>query len=222
VSVSFGADGGTCAITNVYDAGLFSYEKEAKMIELQKAKDWGDVLLKWITIIAIPVGGWWAYYNFSITDSAEANPVISVSADVLPYDEHNALLVAHLKPKNVGKVPIELTGGKIGGDISLTIRVLTSDIKPGRIEEGKLPEQASIVSLVAENSGDYIIEPNVEYDDVRAFIVPKGNTYFVNGVLTLPNPSGKSEDEALVDSSFVIEVKKRDQSSPRKNDSGKE
>lgn len=177
------------------------------MMELQKAKDWGDVLLKCMTIIAIPVGGWWAYYNFSITDTAELNPVISVSADVLPYDAQNALLVVHLKPKNVGKVPVELAGGKIGGDISLTIRVLTSGIKAGRVEEGKLPKQAALDSLVAENSGDYIIEPSVEYDDVRAFVVPKGKTYFVNAELTLPNKGGKPDDEESVDSSVVVEVK---------------
>jgi hypothetical protein len=162
-------------------------------MELQKAKDWSDVVLKWVTIIAIAVGGWWAYYNFSITDTAEINPVISVSADVLPYDAQNALLVAHIKPENVGKVPVELTGGKTGGDISLTIRVLTSGIKLGRVEEDKLPQQAALDSLVAENSGDYIIEPGVKYDDVRAFVVPKGKTYFVNAELTLPNEGGANQ-----------------------------
>lgn len=45
------------------------------MFDMQKAKDWSELILKWLTIIAIPIGAWWTYHNFSITDTAELNPV---------------------------------------------------------------------------------------------------------------------------------------------------
>jgi hypothetical protein len=177
------------------------------MIDLQKVKDWGDVLIKWVTVIAILIGGWWAYHNYSIADTAEINPIINVSAEVLPYNNDSRLLVTHIKPDNVGVVPVELTGGKIGGDISITISKIPPDLSQGRIEASKLSQLYGIKSLVAENDGSYIIEPHARYDDVRVFVVPKGQTYFIHTEMVLPNESGNPEDEESVDSSFVIEAK---------------
>lgn len=85
----------------------------------QLAKDWIDLAFKLVSLIAIPIGGWWAFHNFSITDTDKWNPKIAVSAEVLPYDAQSSLLVVHVKPKNIGKVPINLYGGN-NGDISLT------------------------------------------------------------------------------------------------------
>ena len=178
------------------------------MIDLQKAKDWSDLLLKWVTIIAIPIGGWWAYHNYSIADTAELNPIISVSAEELPYDSNSSLLVAHIKPDNIGVVPVVLEGGKNSGDISITISKLPSGLTQGRVEEKNFLKQWEIKSMVAENDGSYIIEPHAKYDDVRIFVVPKGQTYVVQTEMILPNESGNSEDDQSVDSTFVIEIKK--------------
>jgi hypothetical protein len=102
---------------------------------------------------------------------------------------------------------VELTGGKIGGDISITISKIPPDLSQGRIEASKLSQLYGIKSLVAENDGSYIIEPHARYDDVRVFVVPKGQTYFIHTEMVLPNESGNPEDEESVDSSFVIEAK---------------
>ncbi|BCK86602.1 hypothetical protein MIZ01_0366 [Sideroxyarcus emersonii] len=174
---------------------------------MQRAKDWSDLLLKWVTIIAIPIGGWWTYHNFSITDTAEWNPVINVSANALPYDSHSSLLVVHVKPKNIGKVPIVLKGKNSGGDIAITLRTLPANLKQGRIDEDKLPKLNELKSVVSEFSGEYVLEPGVEYDDVWSFIVPKGKTYFVHVELDWPYKGNKPQDGYEVDSSYIVEVK---------------
>lgn len=153
---------------------------------LQKQlKEWGSALLPWVTIISIPIGGWWAYHNFSITDTAEWNPEIRVSADVLPYDSNSSLLVVHVKPKNIGKVPIELQGGVKGGDISLTVSLIPSKHILGRVNEAELTKVDEIKSFVKELRGDYALEPGVEYDDLKYFVVSKDKLYVVSAQFNL-------------------------------------
>ncbi len=171
-------------------------------------KEWGSTLLPWITIVSIPVGGWWAYHNFSITDEGEWNPVISISAEVLPYDG-NELLVVHVRPKNIGKVPVKLFG-KNKGDISVSLAELPSGHTIGRIQDDELKVINKIESLVAENSGEYGLEPGVEYDDVQYFIVPEPKPkttkyYVVSTELSWPNV-GNPADGYVVAASTVVKV----------------
>jgi hypothetical protein len=176
---------------------------------LQKhLKEWGGALLPWVTIVSIFVGGWWAYHNFSITDTAEWNPEIRVSAKVLPYDSKTCLLAVHVKPKNIGKVPISLHGGTKGGDISLKVSAMPSKHGLGRINENELTKTEEIKSFVKELRGDYILEPGVEYDDLKYFILLKDGLYDVNAKMDLPYDGENPDDGDEVDSSTVVKVPK--------------
>jgi hypothetical protein len=176
---------------------------------LQKhLKEWGSALLPWVTIVSILVGGWWAYHNFSITDTAEWNPEIRVSAEVLPYDSNSSLLVVHVKPKNIGKVPISLHGGKKGGDISAIVSSMPLKHGTGRINESELTKVEEIKSLVEENNGEYSLEPGVEYDDLQYFIVPKDRLYVVNTELAWPYDGANPDDGYAVDATTVVLVQK--------------
>jgi hypothetical protein len=176
---------------------------------LQKyLKEWGSALLPWVTIASLFIGGWWAYHNFSITDTAEWNPEIRVSADVLPYDSNSSLLVVHVKPKNIGKVPIELQGGVKDGDISVTVSSIPSKQGLGRINETELMKVDEIKSFVNELGGDYILEPGVEYDDLKFFVVSKDRLYFVSAQLNLPYDGDNPDDGDEVDGSTVVQVPK--------------
>ena len=176
---------------------------------LQKQlKGWGSALLPWMTIISIPIAGWWTYHNFSITDTPEWNPEIRVSADVLPYGSNLSLLVVHVKPKNIGKVPISLYGGVKGGDISVKVSSMPSKHGLGRIIESELTKVEEIASLVKENSGEYSLEPGVEYDDLQYFVVPKDKAYLVNAQLDWPYDGENPDDGYRVNASTVVPVPK--------------
>ena len=173
-------------------------------------KEWGGAVLPWITILSIPIGGWWAYHNFRITATPEWNPSISVSAEVLPYDGKK-LVVVHVRPKNIGKVPITLFG-KDNGDISVTLKAMPVTHAAGRILDKELSAVDEIKSLVAENDGEYGLQPGVEYDDVQYFVVPKPQAtkyYVVSVELDWPY-EGKASDAYNVDSSVVVKVEPKD------------
>lgn len=166
----------------------------------------GTIILPWVTIISIPVGGWWAYHNFSITDTDAWNPEVSVAAEVLPYNEKE-LIVVHVRPKNIGKVPIRLLG-ESKGDISVSLGELPTNHAIGRINDSEITDITEIKSLVSENSGEYDLEPGVEYDDVQYFVAPKPKVtkYYVATVeLDFPY-TGKADEGYAVYASTVIKV----------------
>ncbi len=169
--------------------------------ELEKAKLWAEIALTCTSLIAIPVAGWWAYHNFSVEDTHEANPNISVSADVLPYDDDRRLLVVHVRPKNVGKVPIELDGGT-KGDIDVEIKALPPKLPDGRFDSDKLPIKFSAKNIVSKYAGGYVMEPGIDYDEIEVFVVPRKTTYIVRA--EMDHYDEDPEDE--VEASFAVVV----------------
>ncbi|PTB17869.1 hypothetical protein C9I57_25420 [Trinickia symbiotica] len=168
--------------------------------DLETFKTWAELALTCASFIALPVGGWWVYHNFSVEDTHEINPNISVTAEFKPYDDERRLLIVHVRPKNVGKVPIELDGGK-NGDIEVQVKVIPSKMADGPINLDKLPVQYRVSNFVSRYQGGYIMEPGIDYEEVLTFVVPKDTTYLVNAEMAhfeVP------DDE--VDGSYVIKV----------------
>lgn len=89
----------------------------------------------------------------------------------------------------------------------LTISTVPQGLKPGRINEEKLPTAYEIKSYAAENSGEYDMEPGVDYDDVSSFIVPKGNTYLISTELDWPYHGRNPNNGYNVDASCLVQVK---------------
>ena len=168
-------------------------------IQLEKVKPWADLLLTVVSLIAIPVTGWWAYHNFSVEDTHEANPNISVTAEVMPYDDERRLLVVHIRPKNLGKVPIELLGGK-RGDINLDIKVLPSKSPNGYLDLDGVPVMFAAHAIVSGFNGGYVMEPGIDYDEIKTFVVPRGATYVVRAEMEHYNDSPDDE----VDASCIV------------------
>ena len=181
------------------------------MIDMHKIKEWSDIVLKLMTILAIPIGGWWAYHNFSITATSEWNPEIRVTTEVFPYDLKSMLLVIHARPKNIGKVPIELYGNN-KGDITVQIEELPSEHEIGRIGEKELVQVHEIKSLVAENNGEYDLQPGVEYDDLQYFVVPRpekgmSKFYVISADFNWPYEGANPDEGYAVSASTVVQVK---------------
>jgi len=152
-------------------------------ITLQSTKEYVDLILKALSILAIIAGGGWAYYQFRLFETNAANIQISVSTETLKYSDDFKLLVIHSKVKNIGKVLVE--PGK--GGLVLTVRKLADELKPGAVDLAKAPVVPPGPTNILKRYPDgYVLEPSVEYDEVLALVVPNENAvYAASAVLDL-------------------------------------
>lgn len=163
-------------------------------MELQRARDWADLLLKGLSMLAILAGGAWGFYQFWITDVTASNIQLAVSAESQPYSASSRLLLVHVKPKNIGKVRV--SPGKKG--LLVTIRRIPIDAKEGALDLEKLPEVYK-TDLMKRFPDGYDIEPGVEYDELLTMVVPKGSMYAVKAELDL-------QDNTEVDHTTVARI----------------
>ena len=159
----------------------------------KKWQDRADLLLKLLSIIAIVAAGVWAYVQFDITRTAEANVQVNLSTEYHKYSEDARLLLVHIKPKNIGKVVV--SPGKKGFVVS--IKSIPKNLKMGAVDLEKLPEIYK-VDLTKRFPDGYDLEPGVEYDEIVALIVPKNSLYAVKAIFDL--------DDDEVDQSTVARV----------------
>ena len=144
-------------------------------------RDWSDLLLKVISIIAIALGGGWAYYQFDITETTASNVQVSVTSEYRKYSDSLRLLIVHAKAKNIGKILVQ--PGKDG--FVVTVQRIPPNLNPGPLELEKLPVTYPPVNIVKRFPDGYELEPGVEYDEVAVFVVPSGEMYAVKATLDL-------------------------------------
>lgn len=167
-------------------------------MDLQKARDWTDFLLKSVTIVAIITGGIWAFYQFAVVGSTDTNVQVLVSAESRAYSDTQSLLIIHVKPKNIGKVLV-----KPGEDgLLVTVRKIPGDAKDGIMRLDALPLLYS-TDLLKRYLDGYEIEPGAEYDEILTIVVPKGSLYAVRAELDIGN-----EDE--VDHTTIVRAEATD------------
>jgi len=162
-------------------------------MNIQKARDWADLVLKVTSIAAIIAAGAWAYYQFWVTDTTDSNIQLGISTEVLPYSGNNRLLLIHVRPKNIGKVLVSPE------HLTVSIKDLPTDLKPGAVDLRKLKERYSTDILDNYKDG-YDLEPGVLYDEVVALVVPKGIILSVYGEVDF-------ESDYEVDQTAVVTVK---------------
>jgi hypothetical protein len=126
-------------------------------MDLQRLRDCLDAVLKLVSIVAIVVGGTWAYYQFSVTRTTASNVQLAVSAESQRFSDDLRLLLIHARPRNIGKVIV--TPSKAG--FLLTVSTLPTNAKPGVLELDKLPLLYQ-VDLLKRFPDGYDLEPGVE------------------------------------------------------------
>jgi hypothetical protein len=167
-------------------------------LSFEKLNAGAEFVLTCVSVVAIPVAGYWAYHNFTVEDTHAVNPNIAVSAEVLPYDADKSLLVVHVKPRNPGKVPIKLKEG----DIDVLVETIPPGLCKGHVDDELGVRMFSDGADIIGSGDSYTMEPGVEYDEVQLFVVPKGQTYLVNAAMF-----GFTEDPAAdVNDSAVVKV----------------
>ncbi|WP_211474099.1 hypothetical protein [Collimonas humicola] len=167
-------------------------------MDLQKARDWTDFLLKSFAIAAIIASGLWAAFEFSATGRSDTNIQVLVSAESRSYTDTQSLLIIHVKPKNIGKIVVR--PGEDG--LLVTVRKIPGDAKDGIMRLDALPLLYS-TDLLKRYLDGYEIEPGAEYDEILTIVVPKGSLYAVRAELDIGN-----EDE--VDHTTIVRAEAAD------------
>jgi len=165
-----------------------------KKFDLQKAKDWADFILKVVSVLAIAAGGSWAYYQFRLADTTASNIQLSVSTEVLKYTDDYRLLLIHVRPKNIGKVPV--TPGADG--LVVTVYKFPDNEKPGPIQLDKLSAIYKTDVLKKYTDG-YVLEPGVEYDEIVALLLPKNEVIMASAVMDLG-------EQTEIDQSHLVRI----------------
>ncbi|WP_230948988.1 hypothetical protein, partial [Burkholderia vietnamiensis] len=114
--------------------------------------------------------------------ASELNPNVTIDATVLPYSESRRLLIVHLRPKNVGKVPVDLSDGEMW----VKVRQIPDKIGDGPINFDKLPVTFQKTDMLQRYKGGYEIDPGVEFDEIATFVVQPGK-YHVEGEAGWPD-----------------------------------
>lgn len=139
-----------------------------------------DQLSKLASIIAMCIGGAWVLYNFHIQDSAATNPELKIETEVFPYSDDTRLVIIHLKPHNIGKVPIEIEGD----GLSLRITKYPKNAKVGLLNTESLKPDF-LIKKIEQKYGAYVLEPGVEFDEVVSYVLPVGDTYLLESSMDL-------------------------------------
>jgi hypothetical protein len=161
-------------------------------MELQKAKDWVDLILKAMSIAAIIAAGVWALYQFKISDADAWNIQLTVTTEVLKYSKDSKILLIHARPKNIGKVPV------VPEHLWVTVKDIPTGLNLGAIDLKNLKERYKADILSGYPDG-YELEPGVEYDEIVALIVSNKGIYAATGEIDLD-----SENE--IDQTIVTNV----------------
>ncbi len=149
-------------------------------MELQKARDWLDLVLKSLLLLAVLVFAAWSVYRFWATRTAAPKMQIAVSTEYRPFSDEARLLLIHARPKNIGGTNFQ--PGKDG--LVVVIRTIAPNAGPGVLDLEKMREFHK-ANLADRFPDDYPLVPGVEYDELLALVVPKGVTYIVKATLDL-------------------------------------
>jgi len=149
-------------------------------MELQKARDWLDLVLKSLLLFALILLGAWAGYRLWSDRVAVTRVQLVVWTEYKPFSDDARLLLIHVKPKNVGQANMQ--PGKEG--VVVLVRSFAPNAAPGVQDLEKMRELHKIV-LTDKFPDDYPLQPGVEYDEVMALVVPKGATFAIKATLDL-------------------------------------
>jgi len=136
-------------------------------------------MFKAIAILAIVLGGVWAYYEVRITDTTAPNIQLSISTEYQRYSDELRLLFIHVRSKNAGRVPVVPGGGFV-----VTVRRVSNNVGQGAPYLEESPEFYK-VDLMKMFPDGYVLEPGVEHDQVLALVVPKDSIYAIKATLDL-------------------------------------
>jgi hypothetical protein len=146
-------------------------------------------------IVAVVVAAIWTWRLSTVTGETIENPNVTVTAEVLPYDDTQRLLIVNMRPKNVGKAVIRYHPTD---DMRITVKALTPGKAPGGlVDVDGLPVTFQTKNLFTKYGTAYELYPGIEFHESAAFVVQPGK-YYVEGEI-----KDKQDDSTVGDQAFI-------------------
>lgn len=164
-----------------------------------------ELMLKWGSLVALLLGGGWAFYKFVLEGADDWVNNISVQAQVLPYRDDLRMLVVHVKSKNPRNAKFELD--RKNGTFEVRVHSI-----PGNLGANSVLQQGDGALLATANlmpEDGWELLPYGEFDDIVTFILPVGTIAAVTATMTKANGSTTSpgtDDSDEVSASTVVRV----------------
>jgi hypothetical protein len=151
------------------------------MIKREDIPTWLQAVSAAAQVVAVIIGGYWVYHIHNVTGETDENINVTVEATSLPYSSAQRFLVVHVRPKNVGKVPVTF---KKPDDLRVIVKRIPDALGAGTADVDALPVTVEKEHMLSRPSyGDeYELDPGVEFDEVAAFVVVPG-TYYIEAEL---------------------------------------
>ncbi len=158
-------------------------------MSLDRHRDIADLILKYVSTVAIVVGGCWAAYTFLVGENTATIIQLTITSETLQYGGGNGLLVVHVKPKNIGKKLVVLDKQRF----DVVITKIPANLSPGMLHPQKnLPYH--VENLMTRFRDGYELEPGIEYDELVSLIVPAGSVYAIRSQLELGDGTEVDQD----------------------------
>jgi len=155
---------------------------------LKHISDWLDVIHHVVEVVAIIVGGLWAYFRFRIKRESKWNLNVKVAAAVFPHSSNRRLLIVNMTLHNVGNVVVYgKKDDKEGECCAYVYKIQKTDkdkyIGPIEVDYNRAKNEVGKVNFL-EEEGYYYLEPGATYEESAAFVVKAGRVYAVVGAFT--------------------------------------
>jgi hypothetical protein len=137
-----------------------------------------EPLTKLAQIAAVVIAGMWAYRTHVLSGEDDLVPEVWVSTQVAPYNQDARLLIVHVREKNVGKVPLELSKDAM----ILSVKRVPDTHALGYVNMDALAALFEEKHILGGE--DIYLSPGAEQEDVAAFILVPG-TYDIKANFSL-------------------------------------
>ena len=166
-----------------------------KWLEANRANiaSWSQAISTVVQVIAVCIAGYWTYHIHVVTGETDENVNVTIEATSLPYSKAQRLLIVHMRPKNVGKVPVTY---KKNDDARVVVKLIPDDHTADAVDVDKLPVAFEKKDLFGRYGDRYEIDPGIEFDEVATFVVQPG-TYYVESIIGTPNNKELRLDETI-------------------------
>ncbi|PRC94902.1 hypothetical protein [Solimicrobium silvestre] len=175
-----------------------------KLTRIERTQQIADIVLKILSCIAIVATGIWAYYQYYIKGANDWMVNLTITTEVLPYQEKLRLLVVHIKSKNPTSAKLDFEKEK--GTFDLIVRKLPDKLKEGSTLDEITGEKIAEIDLLTE---DLEILPSAEFDNMKTIVVPVGSTLSLTSAMEYENGTLTKEgkpDHDFVSASTVIHI----------------
>ncbi|WP_133662137.1 hypothetical protein [Paraburkholderia sp. BL10I2N1] len=145
-----------------------------------------DPVSKWaITLgtIAAISGATFAYYQFKIAGGSDWAVNLSLSTEVVPYQDNLGLLVVHVRSTNARASEVDVEPP--ADSFKLTVKLVPDGLASGNVinpdDDSDAHHLIPPIDLLPKEG--YVFAPGADFEDVRGIVVPLGSKMSITAKL---------------------------------------